>query len=35
MLWSEGQGYDGAGIIAKVGSRVRRLKVGDEVYSYN
>src|SRR6201996_2384291 len=28
-------GYDGAGIIAKVGSRVRRLKVGDEVYSYN
>src|SRR6201989_2786393 len=28
-------GYDGAGIIVKVGSRVRRLKVGDEVYSYN
>jgi len=28
-------GYDGAGIIAKVSSRVRRLKVGDEVYSYN
>ena len=28
-------GYDGAGIIAKVGSRVRRLRVGDEVYSYN
>src|SRR6202045_1795032 len=28
-------GYDGAGIVAKVGSRVRRLKVGDEVYSYN
>src|ERR1700738_1016089 len=28
-------GYDGAGTIAKVGSRVRRLKVGDEVYSYN
>src|ERR1700704_2260038 len=28
-------GYDGAGVIAAVGSRVRRLKVGDEVYSYN
>jgi NADPH:quinone reductase len=28
-------GYDGAGIVAKVGSRVRRLNVGDEVYSYN
>src|ERR1700733_242935 len=28
-------GYDGAGLIAKVGSRVRRLKVGEEVYSYN
>src|ERR1700727_1392009 len=28
-------GYDGAGIIAKVGSRVRRLEVGDDVYSYN
>jgi NADPH2:quinone reductase len=28
-------GYDGAGIVAKVGPRVRRLKVGDEVYSYN
>src|ERR1700721_1420223 len=28
-------GYDGAGTVAKVGSRVRRLKVGDEVYSYN
>ena len=28
-------GYDGAGTIAKIGSRVRRLKVGDEVYSYN
>jgi NADPH:quinone reductase-like Zn-dependent oxidoreductase len=27
--------YDGAGIVAKVGSRVRQLKVGDEVYSYN
>src|ERR1700719_1523813 len=28
-------GYEGAGIVAKVGSRVRRLKVGDEVYCYN
>ncbi|WFU82525.1 NADP-dependent oxidoreductase [Bradyrhizobium sp. CIAT3101] len=28
-------GYDGSGIVAAVGSRVRRLKVGDEVYSYN
>jgi NADPH:quinone reductase-like Zn-dependent oxidoreductase len=28
-------GYDGAGIVAAIGSRVRRLKVGDEVYSYN
>lgn len=28
-------GYDGAGIIAKVGARVRRLKIGDEVYAYN
>src|SRR6202790_151858 len=28
-------GYDGAVSVAKVGSRVRRLKVGDEVYSYN
>jgi NADPH:quinone reductase len=28
-------GFDGAGIVAPVGSRVRRLKVGDEVYSYN
>src|SRR3981189_1757296 len=28
-------GFDGAGIIAAVGPRVRRLKVGDEVYSYN
>jgi NADPH:quinone reductase-like Zn-dependent oxidoreductase len=26
-------GIDGAGIIAAVGSRVRRLKVGDKVYS--
>src|ERR1700684_2769709 len=28
-------GYDGAGIVGKVGSRGRQLKVGDEVYSYN
>jgi NADPH:quinone reductase-like Zn-dependent oxidoreductase len=28
-------GYDGSGIVAAVGSRVRRLKAGDEVYSYN
>jgi NADPH:quinone reductase len=28
-------GYDGSGIVAAVGSRVRRLKVGEEVYSYN
>jgi NADPH:quinone reductase-like Zn-dependent oxidoreductase len=26
---------DGAGVIAAVGSRVRRLKVGDKVYSYS
>ncbi|MDB5610076.1 MAG: Bifunctional protein: zinc-containing alcohol dehydrogenase [Bradyrhizobium sp.] len=28
-------GFDGAGIVAAVGSRVRRLKIGEEVYSYN
>src|SRR5437879_2956668 len=28
-------GFDGAGIVAAIGSRVRRLKVGEEVYSYN
>jgi NADPH:quinone reductase len=28
-------GFDGTGTVAAVGSRVRRLKVGDEVYSYN
>src|SRR6202051_4485623 len=28
-------GYDGSCIVATIGSRVRRLKVGDEVYAYN
>jgi NADPH2:quinone reductase len=28
-------GFDGAGVVAAVGARVRRLQVGDEVYSYN
>jgi NADPH:quinone reductase len=28
-------GVDGSGIVAEVGPRVRRLKVGDEVYSYS
>jgi len=28
-------GTDGSGHIARVGSRIRRLKVGDEVYSYS
>jgi NADPH:quinone reductase-like Zn-dependent oxidoreductase len=28
-------GYDGSGVVAAVGSRVRRLKIGDKVYSYN
>src|ERR1700722_4332266 len=28
-------GFDGAGVVAAVGSRVRRLRVGDEGYSYN
>jgi NADPH:quinone reductase-like Zn-dependent oxidoreductase len=40
--WPEGQphfpfvpGTDGAGAIAAVGSRVRRLKTGDDVYAYS
>ena len=28
-------GYDGAGVVAAVGPRVRRLKIGDKVYSYH
>ncbi|MEA2904395.1 MAG: hypothetical protein QOI12_1782 [Alphaproteobacteria bacterium] len=28
-------GTDGAGLVAAIGSRVRRLKVGDKVYSYS
>src|SRR5258705_5363857 len=28
-------GTDGAGVVAATGSRVRRLKVGDKVYSYS
>src|SRR3982074_785913 len=28
-------GFDGAGVVAAVGPRVRRLKVGGEVYSYH
>jgi NADPH:quinone reductase-like Zn-dependent oxidoreductase len=28
-------GYDGSGVVVAIGSRVRRLKVGDDVYSYN
>ena len=28
-------GVDGAGVVAALGARVRRLKVGEEVYSYN
>ena len=40
--WPEGRprfplvlGTDGAGVVASVGSRVRRLKKGDRVYAYN
>jgi len=40
--WPEGQphfpfvpGTDGAGTIAAVGSRVRRMNIGDEVYAYS
>jgi NADPH:quinone reductase len=28
-------GTDGAGVVAKVGSRVRRFKIGDKVYAYS
>ena len=28
-------GTDGAGVVAEVGSRVRRFKIGDTVYSYS
>jgi NADPH:quinone reductase len=40
--WPEGRprfplvlGTDGSGIVAAVGSRVRRLKAGDRVYAYS